>query len=65
MIEQKLPKEKESILAMFEGTRTQNFLKELPCWDDVSLNPSKKEVCIKTGDKIISLSVPKQLSKPV
>lgn len=64
-MEQKLPK--ESILALFEGTKTQNFLRGLQNWEAVSFDPERREVCIRTasnyGIKIISLSIP--LHKPV
>jgi hypothetical protein len=59
-MEQKLPK--ESILALFEGTKTQSFLRGLKDWEAVSFDPQKREVCIRTasnyGIKIISLSIP-------
>lgn len=60
MLEQKLPR--ESVLALFEGTKTKEFLQNLPDWEAVSFDPSRKEVCIRTvsdfGIKIISLSIP-------
>ena len=60
MSEQKLPK--ESVLALFEGTKTKTFLEGLPDWEAVSFDPAKREVCIRTasnfGVKIISLSIP-------
>ena len=60
MEEQKLPK--ESVLKLFEGSRTYDFLKNLPNWEAVSFDPIRQEISVKTvsdyGIKIISLSIP-------
>ncbi|RDJ35542.1 MAG: hypothetical protein DWQ19_12050 [Crenarchaeota archaeon] len=59
-MEQKIPK--ESALALFQGTKTYEFLKKIKDWDAVSLDPERKEICIKTvsdyGIRVISLSLP-------